>query len=961
MRNLKRFLAVLVVVAVMATSMIPAFAADAELSPIEVVTGLGIVEGAGNGVDDEYLAADTTKIQAAVILLKALGLYEEAIDFDGEENFADADEVTWAAGRRILAYLKAHPELGWVGNPDGTFDAYAVIEPAQLYKVMLELLGYEQNVDFKWSEVLEKAVEFGMAGEYVDGEGVTNEDMIGIIYEALYTPVKGGTEEDVLLVYLAEINEAIKEKAIELGLIVEEEPEELAILDAKAVGASKVQVTFNKAADDQTIVLKRGNVTVSVKATTWNDNKTVATLETTTKLLEADYTVKVGDLTKGFSVKAEKLDKIELDSAYAKQTALGSNTATVGYTAYNQYGEDITEDIKAGNINWTAVPNASAVGDNKGTVTITNTVYSTMPWTVGTSQIVLTGVDTTTGVTVSGTLTIAEPAKLAKLDLTEIINKAGDDKILNQNDTGSKYDWRISYTAVDQYGGTLNSFNYFDNNVIVNSAPAGVVTLANDGGTAYFKITPPGNTYDQVVTVTVIDKTSGANDSFTFTIEKPVAVDSFQVNQPDDIIVAGETIEIPYVAYDQYGNEITAYDDLTGVTFSDTALRWKEDPITGKGILQYTPASNVEGNKTYIITYSNVKAPIIVSFNVLKMAEPTVIDSISKDAILKLTNGATSTLDSGDFIVKDQYDREISLRTADNTDYRIVIAEVDTSDTDVSLSNGPIFKDSGAYTLTGTANAGDKAFKAILYKGTAGNDVVEGSELEFKATTVAKSSIVSYKVNDIEKVLATSTPGLNINNPDDYKVAVEVYGELADGSKVALNSNDVTINTVGNIGYDVSGKVYGTRLDTAGTDEIATLLINIRAAKGNVTLTETLTVTDAAPVATAIAVEKVSLGSNEAFENNVLAVDGNTLTANLVTGGRVKFVVTDQYGVKTQLAPAFYYLNEDDVATAGTYSINNTTGSLTIVSANVADGDELTITAVTKNGLNASVKVIVKK
>jgi len=959
MRNLKRFLAVLVVVAVMATSMIPAFAADAELSPIEVVTGLGIVEGAGNGVDDEYLAADTTKIQAAVILLKALGLYEEAIDFDGEENFADADEVTWAAGRRILAYLKAHPELGWVGNPDGTFDAYAVIEPAQLYKVMLELLGYEQNVDFKWSEVLDKAVEFGMAGEYVDGEGVTNEDMIGIIYEGLYTPVKDGAEEDILLVYLAEINETIKEKAIELGLIVEE-PDELAILDAKAVGASKVQVTFNKAADNQTIVLKRGSVTVSVKATTWNDNKTVATLETATKLLEADYTVKVGDLTKGFSIKAEKLDKIELDSAYAKQTALGASTATVGYTAYNQYGEDITEDIKAGNINWTAVPNASAVDDNKGTVTITNTVYSTLPWTVGTSQIVLTGVDTTTGVTVSGTLTIAEPAKLAKLDLTEIINKAGDDKILNQNDTSSSsYDWRISYTAVDQYGGTLDSYTYYNNNVIVNSAPAGVVTLANDGGTAYFKINPPGNSYDQVVTVTVIDKTSGANDSFTFTIEKPVSVDSFQVNQPDEIIVAGETIDIPFVAVDQYGNEITAYDDLTGLSFSDPALSLKEDPITGKGILQYTPASNVEGNKTYIITYSNVKAPIIVTFNVLKMAEPTIIDSISKDAILKLTNGATSTLDSDDFIVKDQYDREIDLITADNTQYCIEITAVDTNDTDVSLSGTPIFESSGSYTLNGTANAGDKVFKATLYKqSVAINNVIAGSELEFTATTVAKSSIASYKVSDIEKVLATSTSGLNIINPADYRVDVEVYGVLADGSKVALNSSDITINTVGNIGY-VAGKVYGTRLDTAGTDETATLLINVRAAKGNVTLTETLTVTDDAPVATAIAVKEGTLGANEAFENNVLAVDGNSLTPNLVTGDRVYFEVTDQYGVTSQLSPSFYYLNEDDVATAGTYSINNTTGQITYGSG-VADGDELTITAVTKNGLSASVKVIVR-
>ncbi|MGB3990095.1 MAG: hypothetical protein WBL32_06115, partial [Acetivibrionales bacterium] len=159
MKNLKKLLAVIVTVCVLATMTVPAFAAA---SDAEICEALDILRGDGAGVTDTYLAKGTERYQAAILYLRLIGKEDEAIAFTGEENFDDADLI-YAGGQRILAYLKANPGLGWTGVGGNKFEPTNPASAQMIYKVLLEALGYKQDVDFTWAETLDFAAENGLS------------------------------------------------------------------------------------------------------------------------------------------------------------------------------------------------------------------------------------------------------------------------------------------------------------------------------------------------------------------------------------------------------------------------------------------------------------------------------------------------------------------------------------------------------------------------------------------------------------------------------------------------------------------------------------------------------------------------------------------------------------------------------------------------------------------------------
>ncbi|AUS98517.1 hypothetical protein CDQ84_15630 [Clostridium thermosuccinogenes] len=951
MRNLKRFLAVLVVVAVMATSMIPAFAADAELSPIEVVTGLGIVEGAGNGVDDEYLAADTTKIQAAVILLKALGLYEEAIDFDGEENFADADEVTWAAGRRILAYLKAHPELGWVGNPDGTFDAYAVIEPAQLYKVMLELLGYEQNVDFKWSEVLEKAVEFGMAGEYVDGEGVTNEDMIGIIYEALYTPVKGGTEEDVLLVYLAEINEAIKEKAIELGLIVvEEEPGELTATVA-ATGAKKLTVTFNQPVDSSKAVftVKRGAVKPSVKSITFSEDKTSAVIEFNVNLADGDYTVEIAGLTEEAivlttKVEAAKLTTIEFRSDIAViSDVYASKSVKVGVVGKNQYGEEVPGFNPA----VFASKGTGSVASGVLTLTVTSGSY-----TVG-EKIVVTLVDSTTNTTKTETLTVAQAAQVSSVTVGELKT---DDKDLaakpinvsNLNSNLSKY--YIPVEIKDQYGNVLKKAELAGVDIISSNTeiinPKGFKDL--DNGTTVIELQATTSSAKAgTVVLTVVASGTGKTGNTTITVLEDAKIDTVVLSAPETELKIGKAAVLPITVIDTYGNEV-ALKDITftakdGETISSTTelklngntklsvtgakLAVKTNYITGVTTVEITPDP---GSKNIIVTVTTATAKFqSLTLVAVDAPVPTSIKGMKSDFVTMLADVDT---------MKTEFYSKVELLDQYGDTFE------DTMPTGYSYIVTP--KDTPAYTtyVSGYVYAqGEDKVGTDVYVVKLMKDSTVLDEMEVAVTVVDKEKITAFGIDDLNKFYTGDTTGT-------YTQTVKIHG-LVDGKKVAVPQDMIKLVTANNgLPIETNGEFTATTdVDTDGKDINATITVWVEAGSNTYTLTKDVVYSSAAPKASSLVIKK---GGDEVTN----AVEVTLASGNLFTGiDGLKVEAKDQYG-HTKTTDAKFAITNNE--TGLTLSVNDS-GDLTVSTGTVDPGKSFTLT-VFMDGLYKSVKVYVK-
>ncbi|MDW7673284.1 MAG: S-layer homology domain-containing protein [Bacillota bacterium] len=959
MRKSKRIIALIMTIAFLFSIAAPAFAADAVdySTAIEQVGSVGAMIGDDNG----FRPNDTlTRAEFATIAARVSG-YNPDQAAATATDFSDVPASHWASD--AIAYAAANGIV--VGMGDGTFAPDNKVTYAQVVTMLVRVLGYGPEADkLAWPTGYElKGYDLGLITAAYSGKAAAIRGEVAVATATtIFDAVNAEGEKISEVVY---------------GIVPPAPPVEFAIDSFDQVGVKKLEVTFNEAVEEGTLALKRGQINVPVKAVTWSEDKKVATIETTTNLLAEDYTVSINDVSATVKAAAGKVAKIELNSDSAVQKKENLADATVKFAVYNQFGEDVTKS--SAGFNWIGTPNATVVANyNSGTLTITNTGAA---WEAGKSQVVITGVDTTTGAVANGTVTIQAPSKIMSLNLLEVKNIDGDDQLLNQGDAtaAKKYFWVISFEAVDQYGNAVtakdyfdgldNAFNNADDPVALNvSASGSTVTWAADpkaATKAVLQITPGGGTVDETVVVTAVDKTSGANGTITFKVEKDAGVKTFTMSSPADAVIAGEAVKIPFDAVDQYGNVVTKYSGLNGVvtvTTSNGAVAFVEDPITKEVTLELTPATN----GTAVLTSTVGTSVSTLTLTASKLAVPTVVDSISSKAVLKLTNNATATLDKDSFVVKDQYGRDIKLGTYGADVYTIVVAEDDGADTDVSIAGGPIAVGGGSYTLTGTANAGAKAFTAKLQKNAAD---VAGSSIAVTAETVAKASLVEFKMEEISgKLLATGTVGVSV--AADYAKDVKVFGYTADGSKVALHSASYiqAVNVVGQLNY-AAGKVNATTITKANTEETGTILVAVNGNSGVVTLRQDVTITDAAPKAEKIEIKKGTLAAGEKLDGNVVALLAASVTGwnaediyQNTAGTRtaeVYFVVTDQYGVKSELDPSFYYINEDDVTTSGTYSIGNTTGTLA-VGAGVAVGDEVTITAVTTNGLSASLKVLVK-
>jgi hypothetical protein len=214
----------------------------------EICEILGVLKGEGEGLTEEYLSKKTERLQAVIMTLRLAGNnYEEiAMEYEGSDNFADADEILWNEGRNIMAYIKDNPQFGWRGSTDGKFIPRDIVTAQMFYKVLLEALGYKQDYgeggDFAWEEVMDFAFFVGL-WDLVGVEELTNRHMAVGIVEALQLMVKDS--DKTLLEKLIEDGSIEMEKAIAAGLMAQEpdEPEEPEIVSLKEIDlASEIRM-----------------------------------------------------------------------------------------------------------------------------------------------------------------------------------------------------------------------------------------------------------------------------------------------------------------------------------------------------------------------------------------------------------------------------------------------------------------------------------------------------------------------------------------------------------------------------------------------------------------------------------------------------------------------------------------------------------------------------------------------
>jgi hypothetical protein len=334
MKNLKKLLALMLSLAMMVTTFtLPAFAADdateettetteaavVETTNAEICEALEVLKGEGHGLTEEYLAKETPRWNVALMTVRLRGLEKEAMAYDGEDTFADAEQIIWVAGRPFLGYLKTHPELGWLGRgTDNLFDPLSMMTIQEYYKVMLEVLGYAQGTDFEWAEVMDKADEVGIAVAG-DAEKLTNSLIADVTVAALKAETKDG--------------EVLAEKLVELGTIDEEvaakyelvklAADAVAVDSAVALNSKVIEVELDEAIEEtnaaQFVVTDEDDEIFEVESAElapWDADKKTVLVTLAEDLKAGDlYTLKSGDASTHFGGIKEDEDRPKVTSS----------------------------------------------------------------------------------------------------------------------------------------------------------------------------------------------------------------------------------------------------------------------------------------------------------------------------------------------------------------------------------------------------------------------------------------------------------------------------------------------------------------------------------------------------------------------------------------------------------------------------------------------------------------------
>lgn len=577
MRNLKKLLAVVIAVCVLATMMIPAFAAETK-TEAQICEALGVLKGDGAGVTDTYLAKGTERFQAALIYLRLLGLEDEAVAFAGTENFEDATDIKYEGGQKALAYLKANPDLGWIGvNASGTkFEPTSPASAQMIYKVMLEALGYKQDVDFEWADTITFAKDKGLS-KIADVTNLTNNDLAIALVEALKAKVKDS--EKTLAQVLIEKGIIDQAAAIEAGL-VSAVP---VIVSVKATAVDTLEVTFSQAVDtdDITLAVTRGSVAVP-GTVAWNADKTVATITTTSKMINGTHTVTASSKadasytsTGSVEIKSQYVAEIKIlnDVALTGPKTVTENSQSVTkesmqafiyYDVVDQYGQSMRSTT---NITWSF--SAKRIGEDRSTGKIVLERSDGNAFTYG-EQIYISGVDTKTGVAVTKTVTVGQKQALNSIELAGFLKK-GTTEILKTLPAGFKSGtYYMLYTIKDQNGNPFisdtpmasNQVTIIPDNMLVISKFGPEETVLSINGKDYNAIiVEPGINVDKggEVNITAIANNTGNKVVINVAVGANQILTTFNMSLPGKVVADGETVEIPFEAYDQNGDKITNF------------------------------------------------------------------------------------------------------------------------------------------------------------------------------------------------------------------------------------------------------------------------------------------------------------------------------------------------------------------------------------------------------------------
>ncbi|AZN38544.1 S-layer homology domain-containing protein [Paenibacillus albus] len=684
-----------------------------------------------------------------------------------------------------------------------------------------------------------------------------------------------------------------------------------AVLSATAAQTNngEITVTLNRAATTEEkaaakFALTSDDVNYTVTAAWAADNKSVVL--TSTYLPAGAYSLAVTGLSAiNVTIADEVATKIDITATALQQAESQDLNAVV----YNQFGKAVDNaDVDLTLVDVTTGKNVDTDGDGNFDLSDKDV------FAVG-DTFVATAVNAVNGLTTTKTFKLAAGSAATSLKFGTVAPLEGDARV-NADTDG----YTLPYTFVDQYGAAVKLGT---KDVVVDGTRidlSGITFIVSDkdivtdlhvdsDGVLTFDTGKAGT-----VVISAINAATGANTSVSITVAAKASVAKLNMSKPSSVVVADEEVKVPYTALDTYGAKI----DATGVDIS--GVKWGSNldfapgypKLNGKGELLFKFAADQEGTAVVYAYANNVEAGH-VSLTVKAPAAPVKLNGIT-GVVTTLTAGAKVDFDQDNITDLDTYNRTNNVAAGE---FQVYTGD----DSIVDYVGGQLVGvKAGKQTVT------------VYYTGGAKEDK---NAYSFTVTVVSNDDVKSYTVDTIGTVYAPATA--EVPGTAKYYKGVSLTGKLSTGKDVAI----VQDGTGSNFGYitssdtsilGVSGKkVFGVAAGTA--------TVTAYDAAGNVVGTQTVTVSEAAPVA------KTATFSADEFDITA----ATTITLNATTGNY--FTVVDQYGVNN--APATAYVTSSDKAIATVALVDGN-----IVVTPVKTGT-VTVTYRTSNGTTATTTVVV--
>ena len=273
MRNFKKLSALVVAIALVLTSIVPAFAyTPVNADKAEILRQLEIYQGISTDSFVPALDQDLTRGQGALLLARLFNKeadIEKMTDAEVEEvlkSFADGSKVP-AYVKKAVAYFVDNKVInGSLNNGELTIDEAGSLYAEQFAALILRQMGYQDSHYTKAIEEL-AAVE-GVAGldsyTSIAGSEIKRDHAVGIMYGSLTGKYEG--EDATVIAKIVEAKPALREVAEKHGLI-EAEVKALAVESVTADNLRALKIALNKAINPTTAT------TSTVKVTAGGNNK----------------------------------------------------------------------------------------------------------------------------------------------------------------------------------------------------------------------------------------------------------------------------------------------------------------------------------------------------------------------------------------------------------------------------------------------------------------------------------------------------------------------------------------------------------------------------------------------------------------------------------------------------------------------------------------------------------------